>query len=118
MTAYFRSREVPLKCRDCDEPAEYADSCPDPDKQGSNLNECGYTWRAFCRLHAAYRREHNTSRVTPILRCESQGLGRLDGGRAGGDCICYLCGRLYYQHPNDRDYPFMTVLCDGELVKL
>lgn len=50
--------------------------------------------------------------------------------RAGGDCICEVCGFLYYDHPTPPFFeeeieggcgqrcPTMTVLCRGELVKL
>jgi hypothetical protein len=38
--------------------------------------------------------------------------------RAGGDVVCNKCGKKYYEHAEHPDYPFLTVLCDGSLVKL
>lgn len=109
---------VPLKCRDCDGPTEYCDSVPDPNKQGANLNECGYSLAPLCWLHAAYRREAATSRVEYVIRCESQNLARIDRGRASGDCLCLDCGREYRRHSVDVDHPYLNVLCDGSVVKL
>lgn len=44
--------------------------------------------------------------------------------RVSGDWVCRVCGRLYYEHPDetrvlDRDgHCFLTRLCDGTLGKL
>jgi hypothetical protein len=53
----------------------------------------------------------------------------IDWFRAGGDCICKICGKDYYRHPFYRltvggwDLPYnqgfwLHVLCNGDLVKL
>ena len=50
--------------------------------------------------------------------------------RAGGDCVCGICGRKFYDHPPEMDPDFtedcgysrrvahLNVLCNGERVKL
>ena len=50
--------------------------------------------------------------------------------RAGGDCLCEICGRKYINHPMDEEVlswiedwdgkrrPFLHILCDGTRVKL
>lgn len=38
--------------------------------------------------------------------------------RASGDCVCPTCGKLYYDHAHLTDYEWLTILCDGSLVKL
>ena len=46
--------------------------------------------------------------------------------RVSGDIVCNVCGKMYYQHPQDwrtahksNDYfPWLVVLCDGVLGKL
>ena len=37
--------------------------------------------------------------------------------RAAGEILC-ACGRRYDRHPQHDDWPWVHVLCDGELVKL
>lgn len=37
--------------------------------------------------------------------------------RAGGECECE-CGKQYIRHKNVEGYEWLTVLCDGTLVKL
>ena len=41
-----------------------------------------------------------------------------DCNRAGGDCVCEVCGQIFYKHPVDGRFPFLNVLCDGNRVKL
>lgn len=38
--------------------------------------------------------------------------------RAGGECICTTCHRDYDSHPSLPGHNWVTVLCDGRLVKL
>lgn len=38
--------------------------------------------------------------------------------RAGGDVICSLCGFDYYSHPHHPVCLYLTVLCDGSVMKL
>lgn len=38
--------------------------------------------------------------------------------RASGDILCATCGRTYYDHPVNIPYHFLTMLCNGECVKL
>ena len=57
--------------------------------------------------------------------------GEVDFIRAGGDCVCSACHKLYYDHPNCKNsevhkrmrsssFPeyVLRVLCDGTHVKL
>jgi endogenous inhibitor of DNA gyrase (YacG/DUF329 family) len=114
----MRPAELPLDCALCGRPATYCDSVPDPNVPGLHSGEPGYRLTALCWAHAVERRGVATARVEPVLRCESQGLARLDRNRAGGDVVCDTCGRKFYDHPKDADYPFLKVLCDGSAVKL
>lgn len=36
--------------------------------------------------------------------------------RASGDCVCEVCGRVYYKHPLYVEW--LNLLCDGKLVHL
>jgi len=44
--------------------------------------------------------------------------------RASADCVCPDCGKLYREHPHDKenlsydDRPWLRILCNGERVKL
>lgn len=115
----MRPAETVLTCELCGEPAVYCDSVPDANKSGVNLNECGYRLQPLCWLHGVERRQEvATSRVNQILRCEQQGIGRLDRDRCGGDVLCNDCGRKFYDHPQEKEFPFLNVLCDGSVVKL
>lgn len=38
--------------------------------------------------------------------------------RACGDCVCKVCGRVYYDHPQAVPHYYLRVLCDGRHVKL
>lgn len=44
--------------------------------------------------------------------------------RAGGECICPICGKTYLQHPYSEDVLmywtefYLNKLCDGTYVKL
>lgn len=42
------------------------------------------------------------------------------GYRAGGGCICEICGREYYDHKQEKseEYFFYNVICNGDRVKL
>lgn len=102
--------EIPLTCCNCPEPVYMADSVPD--------GEGGYWWKGYCFIHAIERRQVATSRLTEVLLCQSQGVARIDYGRAGGDVFCLDCGRKLYDHPRDLDHSYMTVVCDGSAVKL
>jgi hypothetical protein len=41
-----------------------------------------------------------------------------DWQRAGGDCICDVCGCNYYSHSPVIGFDWLNRLCDGRLVKL
>lgn len=46
-------------------------------------------------------------------------LGKLeDFNRAGGEIVCEECGLDYNDHANHPVHEWITVLCDGRLVKL
>ena len=38
--------------------------------------------------------------------------------RASHLCACLDCGKLYIEHPLDKQWPFLNRLCSGDLVKL
>lgn len=114
----MRPAEMALACETCGLPADYYDSVPDAGVQGLTPAEAGYRLKPLCWLCAVARSIVTTSRLDLVLRCESQGIARVDGGRAGGDCVCPACGKKFYDHPRDADHPYMTVLCDGTAVKL
>ena len=49
-------------------------------------------------------------------------LDKMDNGevyRASGNCVCDICGKLYYDHDYFAEpYEFLNILCNGDLVKL
>jgi hypothetical protein len=108
----MRRAELNLTCRHCSEPVYMCDSVPDAN------SETGYRWVGLCWVHTIERRQVATNRINELVTCERQGLARVDRGRAGGDVVCHECGRLFYNHPQDIDHPYLRVLCDGSVVKL
>ncbi len=38
--------------------------------------------------------------------------------RAGNDVACQICGRPYWQHPQDAEHEWLWVRCDGQRLKL
>ena len=60
------------------------------------------------------------SRITPdwfwnLLTLDMR-FGFSDYSRASGDCICEVCGRIYYKHPLYCEW--LNLLCNGTLVHL
>ena len=47
-----------------------------------------------------------------------KGCIKSDVIRAGGECICQMCHQPYSFHPSLAKHSWVTVLCDGSLVKL
>ena len=41
-----------------------------------------------------------------------------DFRRAGGGCICLICGKEYRKHMHNDPWCFLNTLCDGSHVKL
>ncbi len=41
-----------------------------------------------------------------------------DVNRAGGDCICDICGFKYIEHPQILEYPDLYITCNWEVFKL
>lgn len=41
-----------------------------------------------------------------------------DWRRAGGDVLCGVCGRCYFDHPQAVPHLWLQLLCDGRYVKL
>lgn len=109
---------LPTTCHYCSGATTACDSVPDASIPGCTPAEAGYRVVPLCWLHAAERRRVATARVRDAIICPTQGIARVDYGRAGGDVVCPECGRKYYDHKADADHPFLTVLCDGGLVKL
>lgn len=38
--------------------------------------------------------------------------------RAGGECVCEMCGKTYLQHPVIEGYEWLNILCNKKIVKL
>ena len=44
--------------------------------------------------------------------------------RAGGDVVCSICNKKYYDHPfienclDNEGRPYLNIICDGTIVKL
>lgn len=103
----MRPGEVSLTCSLCDEPTERA------------VRSIDRVLIPYCRTHGIVVTATNPLATHEyVVRCEGQGLARLDRDRCGGDVICTDCGRKYYDHPQDLDHPYLNVLCDGSAVKL
>jgi len=70
--------------------------------------------------------DYLAGRLPPIDVCELCGKpeGDKHWSRACGDCVCNICGEIYFDHPPDKvhvGYDGHTVfrkLCNGDLVKL
>ena len=111
--------EMSLKCELCSEDAYFCDLVPVSGVKGANHpGENAYRFQPLCFLHGLDRKRENTARVSEILICFRQALARLDRGRVSGEMICPECNRKYHNHKGDQDHPYMTVLCDGSVVKL
>lgn len=55
------------------------------------------------------------------IPCTDEILKKIDAGiwfRADGDCLCPSCCEPYKKHKNIESNEWITVLCNGELVKL
>ena len=62
-------------------------------------------------------------RLKARIRALGARLAEIDRGdlpfvRAGGDVECPDCGLSYRHHPEHPYHTFLTILCDGKLVKL
>lgn len=71
------------------------------------------------------RRREKCERLCPDAmkhfdRLESQGPQPhcIDADRAGGTAECEACGQILLDHPEHPFDSFLTVLCDGSIVKL
>ena len=62
--------------------------------------------------------------MNPFKRLAGESDSEVAFIRASGDCTCPYCGKLYYDHPMDRENldfngdAFLHILCNGERVKL
>lgn len=55
------------------------------------------------------------------IPCIDEVLKKIDAGlwfRADGDCLCPVCNEPYKRHKNIEGIEWLTVLCNGDLVKL
>lgn len=81
-------------------------------------------WRHWCsRLGYEITRLIDPEGVGPYPFHDGHVQNRMR--RASGDCVCELCSKPYWQHPNDETHlsgidgaPYLRILCDGSLVKL
>jgi hypothetical protein len=52
------------------------------------------------------------------MRAEQKTTPCPDFRRAGGGCICSICGKEYREHPHNDPWFWLHKLCDGSHVKL
>ena len=52
------------------------------------------------------------------LANDSETEGYPDAARCSGLVLCKQCGWQYYDHPSHPFISCLTVICDGEIVKL
>ena len=71
-----------------------------------------YCWRHSLDVPMAKRLS------LPTLFTDAAGVARIDRDRAGGGVVCDECGHVYLDHPELPGATFLTVLCDGSVVKL
>lgn len=45
-------------------------------------------------------------------------LDRLVFRRASQDVLCDVCGRIYGRHEQYLLFPWLNIICNGELIKL
>ena len=80
--------------------------------------------RSYCyRCSVIARADHVAATGNDLPRfadlyTDAAGVARIDRDRAGGGVVCDECGHLYYDHPELPGATFLTVLCDGSVVKL
>lgn len=60
-----------------------------------------------------WRRENSIT--VPNIR---ERLENDDMVRAGGDCVCEICGKKYIDHSVIKDYEWLNILCNDKIVKL
>lgn len=73
--------------------------------------------RSICWFHKIYPIDDpRPGEIHELLVCGD--VARIDRGRWGGDVPCEICGKKMHDHPADSTYPFMTLHCDGSLMKL
>lgn len=71
----------------------------------------GCPWPPRCKVCGRFMRRDKSVEINEFVR-------------AGGDVICEVCGKKYYDHPMDKEilswggYPFLNVGCDGTRLKL
>lgn len=58
--------------------------------------------------------------MAALRRAWDRAIGRRadDFIRAGNDVACQICGRPYWQHPQDAERDWLWVRCDGQRLKL
>jgi len=56
--------------------------------------------------------------VRHVIRMASTPIDTSEFRHAGGGVTCDTCGHKYYDHPRHPIDTFLTVTCDGELLKL
>ncbi len=57
-------------------------------------------------------------KFTVVVKDIEQRLENDEMRRAGGECVCEICGKVYLDHPAIRDYEWLNLLCDNRIVKL
>jgi hypothetical protein len=80
----------------------------------------------FCATFTAGRRG-NPGEMLVGLALHKAGATPIGWARAGGDCVCEICDKTYYDHPHSFEFicmiegvprPILHRLCDGRAVKL
>ena len=65
----------------------------------------------------ALQNEHAAERRKPY-RPDAKRIDAGDWTRASGQCVCDVCGCLYFEHAPVQGFEWMHRICDGRLVKL
>jgi hypothetical protein len=80
-----------------------------PESAASEVIDYTATARLNLRIDAA-----------ALRRAWDRAIGRRaeDFIRAGNDVACQICGRPYWQHPQDAERDWLVVRCDGQRLKL
>jgi hypothetical protein len=84
--------------------------------------QCGCNHRRCYQFQMLWKEQENLAKE-PLTKDEEQRI--LGSYRAAGDCICEVCGKIYYRHKQykpsgktNNGVPWLVEICNGDLVKL
>lgn len=73
--------------------------------------------RSYCWMCSLLHLEDGHRRTLPhVLVVDTRAY--IDRDRAGGGVVCPDCGQEYHDHTRCPSAEWMTILCDGSVVKL